>query len=80
MTDIEQLQARLEALEAENTRLKDHSDGKLTLKVSAKGAVSVYGLQRFPVTLYPNQFEKLFEMAPQIREFIQDNSSKLVQR
>ncbi len=47
------------------------------LKVSEKGALSVYGLGRFPVTLYREQWEKLLGMSDQIRQFIQDNDQQL---
>jgi hypothetical protein len=82
MTDIniDSLKAEMDALRAENEALKERSNGQITLKVSAKGAVSVYGLQRFPVTLYANQFERLLEAAPQIRDFISDNGSELATR
>lgn len=51
--------------------------GTLYCKVSEKGAVSVYGLQRMPVTLYLEQWERLLDFADQIREFIKENESKL---
>ena len=68
--------AELERLRAENERLK-RPRGSTSLKVSEKGAVSVYGLGRFPVTLYREQWEKLLGMADEIRQFIQDNDSSL---
>jgi hypothetical protein len=51
--------------------------GKMSLKVSEKGALSVYGLGRFPVTLYREQWEKLSGMADEIRAFIQENDGAL---
>jgi hypothetical protein len=73
----EDLKAELERLRAENDRLK-HRGGRPTgLKVSEKGAVSVYGLGRFPVTLYKEQWTKLLDMADEIRAFIKDNEGKL---
>jgi hypothetical protein len=51
--------------------------GALYCKVSEKGAVSVYGLQRMPVTLYLEQWERLLDFGDQIRQFIKDNDSKL---
>jgi len=51
--------------------------GELTVKVSAKGAVSVYGLQRWPVTLYPNQWGRLMEQSHVVMQFIADNSHQL---
>lgn len=49
----------------------------LYCKVSEKGAVSVYGLQRMPVTLYMEQWERLFEFGDQLREFIKQNEPAL---
>jgi hypothetical protein len=73
----EDLKAELERLKAENERLKkEHSRG-ISLKVSEKGGVSVYGLGRFPVTLYKEQWTKLLDMAAEIRTFIKDNDSRL---
>ncbi len=51
--------------------------GALYCKVSEKGAVSVYGLQRMPVTLYMEQWERLLGFAEEIKEFITENDSKL---
>jgi len=72
-------QAELERLRAENAALKDRAArGKsVSLKVSEKGGVSVYGLGRFPVTLYQEQWKKLLDLADDIREFIRDNEAKL---
>jgi hypothetical protein len=50
---------------------------KCSLKVTEKGAISIYGLQRFPVTLYASQWEKIIEMTDQLREFIEANKAKL---
>ena len=73
----EQMQAEIERLKAENAALKSPARGQLSLRVSEKGAVSVYGLGRFPVTLYREQWEKLLGMADQIKQFIEDNDDKL---
>ena len=73
----EDLRAELEKLRAENEALKKRGEKGLSLKVSQKGAVSVYGLGRFPVTLYKEQWERLLDMADDIRAFIQDNLDKL---
>jgi hypothetical protein len=74
----EDIRAELERLKAENEALKQgRRGGSTSLKVSEKGAVSVYGLGRFPVTLYKEQWEKLLAMSDQIKEFIADNKDKL---
>lgn len=73
----EDLKAELERLRAENERLKQAKTRSVSLKVSDKGGVSVYGLGRFPVTLYKEQWGKLLDMADEIRAFIKENESKL---
>ena len=69
------MKAEIERLRAENETLKKPARGQMSLKVSEKGALSVYGMGRFPVTLYREQWEKLLAMSDQIREFIQANDS-----
>ena len=73
----EEMKKELERLHAENETLKKRSEKGLSLKVSQKGGVSVYGLGRFPVTLYKEQWEKLLEMTDDIRAFIQENEAQL---
>ena len=73
----EQLRAELERLRAENETLKAKAVRPIAIKVSEKGAVSVYGLGRFPVTLYKEQWLKLLGMAEEIRQFIAENDSRL---
>ena len=73
----EDLKAELERLREENERLKQRGTRAVSLKVSEKGGVSVYGLGRFPVTLYKEQWAKLLDMADEIRAFIQENEPKL---
>ena len=73
----ESMQAELERLRAENDALKARTAKGVSLKVSEKGGVSVYGLGRFPVTLYREQWEKLLDMSEDIRSFIKANSDKL---
>lgn len=74
----EDLKAELERLKAENESLKrDPKRGTISLKVSEKGALSVYGLGRFPVTLYKEQWKKLLEQSDAIRKFIVDNDDAL---
>ncbi len=77
MPTEEEMQAEIERLRAENEALKRPARGQMFLKVSEKGALSVYGLGRFPVTLYREQWEKLLAMAEQIRQFIHDNTHLL---
>jgi hypothetical protein len=76
MPTPEELQAELDRLRAENEALK-RPRGQMSLKVSEKGALSVYGLGRFPVTLYREQWEKLLGMGDEIRTFIQQHDSEL---
>jgi hypothetical protein len=71
------LKKELERLRAENERLKRGNVRGISLKVSEKGGVSVYGLGRFPVTLYKEQWKKLLDMSDEIRSFIEDNDSQL---
>ena len=73
----DETQAELERLRAENARLKKTASKGVSLKVSEKGGVSVYGLGRFPVTLYKEQWAKLLDMADDIRAFIHDNEASL---
>jgi len=72
--------AELERLKQENEALKAQTrakPGQLSIKVSTKGAVSVYGLGRFPVTLYQEQWSKLLDRADELRAFIAANASQL---
>lgn len=73
----EDLKAELERLRAENERLKTGAARPAQLKVSDKGGVSVYGLGRFPVTLYKEQWLRLLDMADEIRAFIRENDARL---
>ena len=73
----EDLRAELERLKAENEGLKSQATRATSIRVSEKGGVSVYGLGRFPVTLYKEQWLKLLAMAETIRKFIADNEAKL---
>jgi hypothetical protein len=75
--DPDELKKELERLRAENDRLKKGASKGISLKVSEKGGVSVYGLGRFPVTLYKEQWKKLLDMSDEIRNFIEDNNSQL---
>jgi hypothetical protein len=73
----EEIQAELARLRAENESLKQKRNTTVSMKVSEKGAVSVYGLGRFPVTLYQEQWQKLLALSDDIKAFIEENRSKL---
>jgi hypothetical protein len=77
MPTEEEMKAEIERLRAENESLKKPARGVLSLKVSEKGALSVYGMGRFPVTLYREQWERLLAMSDQIKEFIEQNDQAL---
>jgi len=73
----EELKAELERLRQENAALKKGTTSGLRLKVSEKGAVSVYGMGKFPVTLYKEQWLRLLDIADEIRAFIAANNAQL---
>ena len=76
MTEDER--AELERLRAENAQLKSKKTaGELSLKISEKGGLSVYGLGRFPVTLYKEQWLRILASAEEIETFIRENESRL---
>ena len=70
------LQDELERLRSENAALKSTSSG-VRMKVSEKGALSIYGMGRFPVTLYKEQWLKLLDMSDELRAFIAANEGQL---
>jgi hypothetical protein len=71
------MKAELERLRRENAALKKGASDGIRMKVSEKGAVSIYGMGRFPVTLYQEQWLKLLNMADEIRAFIAENEAQL---
>lgn len=73
----EDLIAEIERLKKENEELKQRPEPKLSLKVGTKGGVSLYGLGRFPVTLYKEQWLSILDMADEIRAFIAAHASEL---
>jgi hypothetical protein len=77
----ESSEEKLARLEAENKALKDQIEqrkpGQLRLKISEKGGLSVYGLGRFPVTLYKEQWKRLLEHAEEIKTFLEQNEQQL---
>jgi hypothetical protein len=70
----DELKAKLAELEKQ---VQGRKRGTLDYKVSEKGGVSVYGLGRFPVTLYYEQWIRLLDQAEQIRAFMEENKSRL---
>lgn len=76
--DLTQENAQLKAMVAEmQAKLEAQRNRKTTLKISEKGALSIYGLGRFPVTLYKGQWEKLIAAVPEIKAFMAENNSRL---
>jgi hypothetical protein len=77
----ETAEQKMARLEAENRALKEQMDqrrsGQLRLKISEKGGLSVYGLGRFPVTLYKEQWIRLLDQADEIKEFLKQNDQQL---
>jgi hypothetical protein len=73
----EDMKAELERLRRENAALKKRGSSDIRMKVSEKGALSVYGMGRFPVTLYKEQWLKLLDMADDIRAFIAAHGAEL---
>jgi hypothetical protein len=73
----EELKAELERLRNENAALKKGASSGIRMKVSEKGAVSIYGMGRFPVTLYKEQWLKLLDMSTDIRAFIAAHEAQL---
>ena len=71
------LHEEVERLKKENAALKAQATRGVSIKVSEKGGVSVYGLGRFPVTLYKEQWTKLLAMADEIRDFIKEHDAQL---
>ena len=77
MPTEEELKTEIDRLRKENEALKRPTRGQISLRVSEKGALSVYGLGRFPVTLYREQWEKLLGIADEITNFIRENDHAL---
>ena len=73
----EHLKEELERLRKENEALRKDTSSSIRMKVSEKGAVSIYGMGRFPVTLYKEQWLKLLDMSAEIRAFIAANEAHL---
>ena len=78
MANDDEMRAELERLRAENEALKKKSGpGGIQLKVSQKAALSLYGLGRFPVTLYKEQWQRILDMADEIRRFLAEHDGEL---
>ena len=73
----EELRAELERLRAENEALKSQKKEGLRLQVSQKGAVSLYGIRRFPVTFYADEWDLILGQTDEIRAFIRENEGQL---
>ncbi len=73
----EDLKAELERLRNENAALKGAAAKGISMKVSEKGGLSIYGLGRFPITLYKEQWTKLLEMSSEIQTFLREHDSEL---
>jgi hypothetical protein len=75
--EIREMQAEMNRLREENEAFAAEKRKNLRLKVSEKGAVSLYGVRRFPVTFYRKEWETIIEMIPQIEQFIGVNADQL---
>jgi hypothetical protein len=73
----EEMQAELERLRAENEGLKAKKSQELRLQVSQKGAVSLYGIRRFPITFYADEWDTVLGMADAVRAFIAQHETEL---
>ena len=76
----EEITQELERLRAENAALKARPERSTRLQVSAKGGVSLYGIRRFPVTFYMEEWERIFDETEKIRAFIRENEAALKRR
>ena len=78
MTSSEdEMRRELERLKAENEALKAKERRGTRLQVSEKGGVSLYGMRRFPITFYKEEWERILDMADEIRAFMSENAGKL---
>jgi hypothetical protein len=75
-SEVHDREAKLQQAEEEAAQARRQAERGFTLKVTEKGGISLYGIQRFPVTLYLSGWEKVLEMADEIRAFIEDNRNK----
>ena len=77
MSEDDDMKAELERLRAENEALKAKEKQGLRLQVSQKGAVSLYGIRRFPITFYADEWDTVLGMSDQIRDFIAEHRGEL---
>ena len=80
MSSDEEMKAELQRLRAENEALKAKSSKALRLQVSAKGGVSLYGIRRFPITFYKEEWEQVLGMADEIKTFLEEHEGELKTR
>ena len=73
----EELQKEIERLKAENEALKSKSGRELRLQVSAKGGVSLYGIRRFPITFYKEEWDQVLGMSDEIKSFLAEHAGEL---
>jgi len=73
----EDLRGELERLRAENEALKSKESRSVRLQVSQKGAISLYGIRRFPITFYADEWERILEMGDEIRRFAAEHAGEL---
>ena len=76
----EDLKAEIERLRAENVALKEGAKKVLRLQVSVKGGASLYGIRRFPITFYKDEWETVLDMADDIRAFLKEHDGELKQK
>ena len=73
----DELRRELERLKAENEALRSKERRGTRLQVSEKGGVSLYGMRRFPITFYREEWERILDMADEIRAFIREHAAQL---
>ena len=76
----DELKQRIAELEAKLEEEKASKKKDLSLKVSAKGGVSLYGIRRFPITFYLEEWNKILDMSDEIRAFLKEHEAELKQK
>ncbi len=77
MSEDADMKAELERLRAENEALKSQSKRSIRLQVSQKGGVSLYGIRRFPVTFYKEEWDRILSMKDDIESFMAEHEGEL---